>query len=320
MSARKVVVTGATGHLGRSVVALCARSAEVVAASRSGALPEPPYGEREPPSSNVRGLALDIESETAVAILERELGPGVALVHLAAWHPPRTAGTTPDERARLVEVNVLGTMRVLEAARRRASTAGVASVVYASSFEVYGLPTHAGAVVETDRVNPVTDYGATKLSGEDHLLAFAYEEKVRAVALRFPAIYGPGELTERALPHFLRLVAEGRRPVIAGNGQGLHDQVHVRDAARAIRLALESSACGIFNLADGEPHSILELAREAMRMAGVAGEPERVPEQEAHSGFHMSIDAARRVLGFEPSVTLADGMREQLTWLRRSLT
>ncbi len=315
MSVRKVLVTGATGHLGRSVVHLLASRAEIVALSRSGALPPPPFGAE--PASNVRGLAFDVEQDESVPALAAELGPDVALVHLAAWHPPRTAGTTPAERARLLEVNVHGTMRVLDAARRRAGQASVACVVYASTFEVYGLPERAGAVEETDRLNPITDYGATKLSGEDHLLAFAYEEKARVVALRLPAIYGPGEITARALPNFLRQVAAQKRPVIAGSGEDLRDQIHVKDAARAVELAVFGDASGIFNVADGEAHSIAALARTALRVAGMAGEPELVPEQKARYDFHLSIARARRELGFDPRISLEAGMTEQLDWLRR---
>lgn len=314
MSARKFVITGATGHLGRSVVHTLAERGEVVAASRSGALPSPPFGEQA--RDNVRALALDIESDAGVDVLRAELGPDVALVHLAAWHPPRTAGTTPVERRRLLASNTFGTMRVLEAARRSATAAGAACVIYASTFEVYGIPEQPGPVVESARLNPITDYGATKLSGEDHLLAFAYEERTRTVALRLPAIYGPGEITARALPNFLRRVAKGERPTLHGSGRDLRDQIHVRDAALAVLRAIESEASGIYNIADGEPHSISQLAELSMQAAGMGGAPERLPADKPSYDFHMSIERARRELGFEPRVSLLEGMREQLAWLR----
>jgi len=315
MSPSKFVVTGATGHLGRSVVHALAAHGEVVAASRSGARPEAPFGASA--RGVVRGLALDIETEACVEALRPELGPEVALVHLAAWHPPRTAGTTPEDRRRLLAANTFGTMRVLEAGRRAADRPGVACVVYASTFEVYGLPEQPGPVLESARLNPITDYGATKLSGEDHLLAYAYEERARVVALRFPAIYGPGELTARALPNFLRSVAKRQVPSVYGSGRDLRDQLHVRDAAAAVERAIFSQASGIFNVADGEPHSILQLAELAMTAAGLPGAPERLPADKPSYDFHMSIERARRELGFAPSVALLDGMREQLGWLRQ---
>jgi nucleoside-diphosphate-sugar epimerase len=233
-------------------------------------------------------------------------------VHLAAWHPPATANTSSADRRRLLEHNVLGTLRVLEAARR----GRVRAVVYASSFEVYGLPQHSGSVSETARVEPISDYGASKLAGEDHLLAFAYEEKTRVVALRLPAIYGAGETTSRALPNFLLQVARGERPCIQGTGEDLRDQIHASDAALAVQCALAGAVGGIFNVADGQPHSIRELAQTALTVAGMAGEPDHGPGQKPRYDFHMSIEKARRELSFEPRITLIEGMREQLGWLR----
>jgi nucleoside-diphosphate-sugar epimerase len=315
MSTRKFVVTGATGHMGRSVVHALAALGEVVAASRSGALPEPPFGEAA--RSNIRALTLDVASDNCVAALRAELGPEVALVHLAGWHPPRTAGTGPAERASLLETNVRGTQRVLEAARRQGNEPGAACVVYSSTFEVYGIPEQEGLVLESARLNPVTDYGASKLSGEDHLFAFAYEERTRVVALRLPAIYGPGEITARALPNFLQSVARGQRPTILGTGEDLRDQIHVRDAALAVVRAIESDVSGIFNTSDGKRHSIRSLAEAAMTAAGMSGAPEVLPSDRPSYAFHMSIEQAREKLGFVPQVQLLDGMREQLAWLRQ---
>jgi nucleoside-diphosphate-sugar epimerase len=311
MEEMKVVVTGATGHVGRyAVAALASAGHEVIALSRSGALPEEPFGQAER-RGQVRGVALDLTEESSVEALTPLLTSKSVLVHLAAWHPERTAATGARERRALLEANVHGTLRVLEAARR----GRVAVVVYASTFEVYGDVVGA-PITEESRVHPITDYGATKLSGEDHLLAFAYEEKARVVALRMPAIYGPGEKTPRALPNFLKAVARGELPTIHGDGADLRDQLYVADAARAICLAVEGEAAGIFNIADGRPHSIQELAALAIEIAGLGGKPLELPRSQPRRDYHMSIDKARRELGFQPQVPLRAGMTEQLRWLR----
>jgi nucleoside-diphosphate-sugar epimerase len=307
----KVVVTGATGHLGHyTVQQLASAGHEVVAVSRSGVVPPPPFGqERRGPLPTALGL--DLAGESCVAPLAAALAGAGALVHLAAWHPEQTARTGRAERHRLLEVNVHGTLRALEAAR----ASRVSLVVYASSFEVYG-DASGDNITEAARVEPITDYGATKLSGEDHLLAFAHEEKARVVALRMPAVYGPGEKTPRALPNFLSAVARGEVPVIQGDGEDLRDELHAADAARAILLALSGSAHGVFNLADGEPHSIGEIARLALEVGGNPVEPARQPRAKPRRDYHMSIDKARAELGFTPSVSLREGMAEQLAWLR----
>lgn len=287
----RVVVTGASGHVGASLVLLLERRGHEVVGFSSA--------------------SLDLRRDDSVGVLGHALEAGAALVHLAAWHPPATAATTAKDRRRLVDVNVMGTMRALEAARvGRASV-----VVYASSFEVYGAP--ESALVDEDHpTRPLTDYGATKLGGEDHLLAFAYEEKTRVVALRMPAIYGPGEETPRLLPNCLARVARGERPVVEGDGGDLRDQLYVDDAALAIALALEKDASGILNVADGAAHSVSEVARTAMRIAGMAGEPEIAPRKKPRVDFHMSIERATRELSFAPEVSLEEGMRRQLESLR----
>jgi nucleoside-diphosphate-sugar epimerase len=304
-----IVVTGATGHLGRQVVhRLASAGRAVVAASRSGKSPEAPYNQAP---VSVATLAVDVGEEDCVDPLADALGAGGVLVHLAAWHPPATAATTAADRRRLIEVNTLGSMRAYEAARK----ARASMVVYASTFEVYG-DVRDNPITERSRVSPLTDYGATKLSGEDHLCSLTAEEGIRGVSLRMPAIYGPGEVTSRALPNFLRAVARGEPPVVAGDGADVRDQLHVRDAALAVELAILYGGSGIFNIADGEAHSIGEVAHGAMEVAGMAGEPRSVPRQKERRDYHMSIELAARELGFHPQVKLRDGMREQLEWLR----
>ena len=93
-------------------------------------------------------------------------------------------------------------------------------------------------------------------------------------------------------------------------------EIHARDAAHAIALAAGGTAEGIFNVADGAPHSIAELARTALEVAGLDAQPELLPRQKPRRDFHMSIARARTQLGFEPQVALRGGMAEQLAWLR----
>jgi nucleoside-diphosphate-sugar epimerase len=202
---------------------------------------------------------------------------------------------------------------VLDAARQ---AGGVEVVVYASTFEVYGRPRDANPVTETSPLAPFSDYGVTKMSGEDHSFAFAEEEGVPVIALRMPAIYGPGERIRRALPNFLRSVLEGERPTIYGDGRDRRDQLHVVDAAQSVERALLSRESGAYNVSDGEPHSIEELARTALLAAGLPGEPRFSPSQRPPFDFHMSIAKIRESLGFQPTLSLLEGMRQELRWLR----
>jgi UDP-glucose 4-epimerase len=311
----KIVITGATGHLGRHVTHRLARAAHaVVAVSRGGALPEPPFREQPLPAGAITAVAADLADDRCVDVLAAHLGPEVSLVHLAAWRPAATAPTTADDRRRLIEVNVMGTMRVLEAARRQKP--GVRAVVYASTSSVYGESVDS-PLTEASRTRPLTDHGATRLSGEHHLRSFSAEEGgIRQISLRMPAVHGAGDTTRRALSWFLEATARGEAPTIDGDGAELRDVLHARDAALAVELALHSSASGTFNIADGQAHSLASLARAALDAAGLALEPVFAPSPRPRRDLHMSIARAREVLGFAPTVGLLDGLREQLAWLQ----
>lgn len=301
----KVVVTGASGFLGAHVVQrLSAIGWEVVAVSRSGTVPA-----RCAWPSTVRTLAVDLASDDSVALLERELGGDVALVHLAAR---RAQGADASaERRELMSVNVLGTLRAYEAARGRARV-----IVYASSHEVYGVSLLDRPLTEQDPVAPESDHAVTKLTGEDHLLAFSEEQKQRVVALRFSSLYGRGARDGHGVSGYLHAVARGELPRWYGSERETLDALHVADAALAVELALSREVSGVFNVSDGALHSARSVAALALGMAELPGDPEQLPSsaERTHSG--LDTTRARSLLGFVPEVTLERGMREQLLGLQ----
>jgi UDP-glucose 4-epimerase len=113
------------------------------------------------------------------------------------------------------------------------------------------------------------------------------------------------------LPLFLRTVRRGEIPTVHGDGGDLRDLLYVADAARAVALAVERNVEGAFNVSDGEPHTIAEIARTAMKVAKLSGDPGFGPRVKPRLDYHMSIDRARRLLGFSPDVSLERGMEAQ---------
>jgi nucleoside-diphosphate-sugar epimerase len=303
----KAVVTGASGFLGAHVVQrLAAAGWEVVAASRSGAVPA-----FSAPASNraVRGLAVDLASDDSVSVLSAELGSDVALVHLAArWAGGADASA---ERRELMSVNVLGSLRAFEAARGRAS-----AVVYASTCEVYGASSVPRPLTEADAVSPDSDHAVTKLTGEDHLFAFAEEQKQRGVALRFAPLYGRGARDGQGVSAYVHAVARGELPTLHGSGAETLDALHVSDAALAVELALSREVSGIFNVSDGSAHSARRVAELALRMAELRAEPVHLPDSVDRSHPGLDIARARSALGFASQMTLERGMGDQLLGLQ----
>lgn len=318
MSERKVVVTGTSGRIGRHLEdALARRGHDVV-----------PLGHAD----------LELDRDDAVGALAPHLGKNVVVVHLAARHPFDPASTTAAERRALIDTNVHGTMRVLEACRDR----GAARVVFASTVEVVGGGELRGAadpggatpaeVDETSHLRPLSDLAVTKLAGEDHLRVLHEEAGIPFVALRLGAVYGPGMRARSGITSHLADAAAGRPVVLERPADDPVDVVFLDDAVAALVLAVESSWCGIVAVTDGARHRAIDVARAALAAAGradedvvawesAAGGEGPAPRAEAAARrprFHTRIDRARRELGFAPQVSLGDGAAQAVAWLRRA--
>jgi UDP-glucose 4-epimerase len=206
------------------------------------------------------------------------------------------------------EVNALGTVQVLKAARDH----GVQRVIYTSTSEVYGRPQYR-PMDEAHPTEPVTPYGASKLCGEIYCRAFERVYGLKSVVLRFFNLYGPavdGRPRSTVDAIFVRRVLAGQPPVIRGNPEHARDFVHVRDAARAVWLAIQSEeALGqVINIGSGTATTLEQLAHLIIGIAEVDLEP--VPEGPVEKSviFQADVRLARRLLQYEPSVSLADGL------------
>lgn len=303
MTERKIVVTGATGGIGRRLEDALARRGHDVA----------PIGHAD----------LELDHDDAVANLAPHLGSDVVVVHLAARHPFDPAMTTSAERRALLETNVHGTMRVLEACRDR----GAARVVFASTVEVVGAadPGDADAggaaareVDETSRLRPPSDFAVTKLAGEDHLRVLHEEAGIPFVALRLGAVYGPRMPVRAGITSYLADAAAGRPVSLERPADDPVDVVFVDDAVAALVLAVESSACGVLAVTDGGRHRVIDLARAALVAAGGADDPVDGPGggPTRRPRLVTRIDRARHELGYEPRVSLAEGANQVVAWLR----
>jgi UDP-glucose 4-epimerase len=209
-------------------------------------------------------------------------------------------------------VNVEGTLNVLLAARGEE----VGRVVFASSSSVYGgnpsLPKR-----ETDQPLPLSPYAVSKLAAEQYCRAFHDVYGLETVALRLFNVFGPGQdpLSQYAavVPRFIAALAEGRAPIIYGDGGQTRDFTFVDDVVEAFVLAAERDGVGgdFFNVAAGSETSILELAQELNDVFGTSIEPELQPAR-AGEVRRSSGDPAKATsqLGWTPRWSLRDALRE----------
>ncbi len=246
-----------------------------------------------------------------VPLLDRLIRDADYVFHLAAlWlyecvHEPRAA----------VDVNVVGTWNVIEAAQR----AGVEKVVYSSSASVYGdaltIP-----MTEEHPFNNRTLYGATKIAGEQFFRAVNEQHGLDYVGLRYMNVYGPRMDSKGSYVSVIMKVLdrldEGDPPVIFGDGSQAYDFVHVRDVARANVLALESDATDdFFNIGTGIQTSIRELVDLLLELMGTDVEPECRPQEPMFVTNRVgSTEKAERELGFRAEVPLREGLRSVVEW------
>jgi len=235
-----------------------------------------------------------------------------AIVHLAATGS--VVGSVADPAGNF-EANVVGTFRVLEAARRNE----VPRVVQAST----GGALIGDAPVPVDERSlpkPLSPYGASKLAGEGYAHAFAKTYGVRTVAVRFGNVYGPWCARKRGvLNAFLTALHDGRPLVIYGDGTASRDYVHVSDIAAALQLALEDPGVPggtVLHAASGVETTAAALADLCRLAAGRPGHPvEYRPARPGEVGRNFaSYELARRLLGYSPTVAIGDGIPRLWQW------
>jgi UDP-glucose 4-epimerase len=239
-----------------------------------------------------------------------------AVIHLAA--AGSVIGSVQDPGTNF-EVNVLGTFRVLDAARR----AGVERVVLASTGGAL-IGDATPPVNEGSLPKPISPYGASKLAGEGYAHAFAKTYGVRTVAIRFGNVYGPWCARKRGVLNvFFESIHSGVPLVIYGDGSASRDYVHVDDIANALQLALEKDVPGgtVLHAASGVETTVRELADLCRRAAQVPGHPiEYRPRRagEVDRNF-ASYDLASQMLGYAPSVAREVGIARTWKWFREEV-
>lgn len=218
------------------------------------------------------------------------------------------------------EVNLIGTLRVLEAAR----SLGSRKIVFSSSAGIFGelkyLP-----IREDHPAEPDSPYGVSKLAAEKMCLAYAKLYELEAVCLRYFNVYGVNQRYDaygNAIPIFAHRMVSGDPVTIFGDGEQTRDFVNVRDVARANVLASRAGGVsGAFNVASGTAITINRLVDIMSEASGTRPEVEYGPPRKGdvrHS--KADISAAHTAFGYEPTIELADGLREYMRWFKSEIT
>jgi UDP-glucose 4-epimerase len=303
----KIAVTGGAGFIGSHVV-----DAYVSAGHDVVIVDDLSTGHERNLNPKAQLARLDIRDRGAVAELMARERPEV-LNHHAAQMDVRRSVADPVFDA---QVNLVGLLNLMEEGRAH----GLRQVIFASSGgTVYGnddrLPAREG-----DPTVPLCPYGITKLGTEQYLYYYERTYGIGWIALRYANVYGPrqdphGEAGVVAI--FAGQLLRGEQPTITGTGKQSRDFVFVGDVARANLLALGNAYCGPLNVGTGvetDVNRLFALVRDAV---GVEA-PERHGPAKTGEQQRSVLDPARArdVLGWEPSVSLAEGLSRAVAYFR----
>lgn len=255
-------------------------------------------------------------------ILERQAVRAVVDGAAAVIHCAAIAGVSNyyQKSVDTLRVNILGTFNLLDAMVE----AGVPRIIQFSTSEIYG-PNASGVTEMTPLTSgPVSErrwvYAVSKLASEHATLRYGEAYGLRSTTVRPFNIYGPRQTGEGAISNFARCLAEGVPLNVHGDGSDVRAWCHVRDLVAAIDLLFDCEAAygKAFNIGNPEASlTTLELARTMIALHG-KGQVNMVPQ--VHSPIPLrtpDISRARSELGFEPKVTIEEGLRDTLQWFMR---
>jgi UDP-glucose 4-epimerase len=303
----RVVATGGGGFIGSHVVdALVERGDEVIV------IDDLSTGVRDQVNPRAEFHQLDIRSaEAADLVLSRR---PEAIAHHAAQMSVSRSVREPTFDA---DVNVMGSLNLLEAARETGARFVFASTGGALYGDADVIPTP-----ESYPAWPVSPYGVAKLAFEHYLHCYAVQHGLGYTALRYANVYGP-----RQNPHgeagvvaiFCRHLLAGETAVVNGDGRQTRDYVYVSDVVRAHVAALDSRVSGHFNVGTGrecDVNALFQMIEE--RMGTSVGKRHGPPRPGDQRTSALDWHLIQEKLGWEPQVSLEDGLTETVEWFRRT--
>ena len=303
---KRIMVTGGAGFIGANLVRLLKQKSHDVVVLDSLSIGSKSY---------LHGL--DVELYEKDILNPEDLCSCFtdidAVIHLAAYGNVVDSIRSPTENFR---VNAQGTLNVLEAAR----SAQVKKFVLASTGGA--LMGNAPPPVDESSVpQPISPYGASKLASEGYCSAFSASYGMDTVCCRFGNVYGAFSAHKKGvITRYIKQISNGEAVTIYGDGDSMRDYIYVDDLCRGIYLALstDTGAFNIFHLATGKGTRISELAEMIYSFFPklshqIHNEPARTGEVGKNfANYTKAMD----MLGFEPEVSLRDGLEKTIDWYR----
>jgi UDP-glucose 4-epimerase len=303
----KILVTGGAGFIASHVVDLYVENGYDVAV-----LDNLSTGKKEFVNQKAKFFQADICDEDKVGRILKTFKPDVVNHHAAHIQ----VGYSVENPQFDAKNNILGLLNIMQAA----NDVGVKKVIMASTGgAMYG--NKQTPFTETMQEEPLSPYGVSKRGGELYLNYYHEQYGIPYIALRYSNVYGP-----RQNPHgesgviaiFSEMIAEGKQPVIHGDGTHTRDYVYVSDVAQANLSALKTNFVGPINIGSGREIATNQVFQQVVAEFGVDLEekhgPARPGEQVTSS---LNCKRAKEVLGWEPSVKFEEGVKKVVEWYQK---
>jgi UDP-glucuronate 4-epimerase len=237
-----------------------------------------------------------------------------AIAHLAARAGVRPSIQNPQL---YYDTNVDGTLHLLDAAR----VTGVERFIFASSSSVYGNSKTVPFSEDRQLIQTLSPYGATKIAGEFLCSTYSHLYGMRVVALRYFTVYGPRQRPDLAIHQFTRRIHAGKPIDQFGDGTTRRDYTYIDDIIQGTMAALnyDGPMFDIFNLGENETIQLRDLIAGIENALGEKAKINRLPEQPGDMPVtYADISKARKLLGYNPSTRLSDGLPRFIEWFLQS--
>jgi len=304
-SSKNILITGGSGHIGTNLIKELIKRYEEVYVLEKSLNRELELLIKE---NKVKLISCDITDIGCLLKFKTTLEKMDVILHLAA-HVPKTEDTDDLEEA--IKTNLIGTINLIKQLKENSK------FIFISTCEVYGIPKNK-IINENHPLDPLSYYGASKAAAEAFLRVYTKKNKINLTVLRLTNVYGPGETINRAVPNFIKAVIKGESPTIYGDGLDKRDLIYIDDVIAYILVAIEKSKNSIYNIATGKSHTIKEIAKKIIKLAGTKVELKFKSSRKIKMDYIFDVSKIKKDLGYVPKTDINEGLLKEIEWFKNA--